>query len=101
MPREFITVTLDLRVTYKLMLTDLSVLAPLPVEESDVESAAEEVAPANAKLAETNDEPMDATMKDKEEEEDDDDEGDPETSVWALLNDRTSLITAQLYCRSH
>ena len=101
MPREFITVTLDLRVTYKLPLTDLPFLAPLPVEESDVESAAEDVPPANVKLAETNDELTDATMKDKEEEEDDDDEGDPETSVWALLNDRTLLIKAQLHCRSH
>lgn len=101
MPRESITVTLDLRVTYKLILTDLCDLAPLPVEESDVESAAEDVPSANAQLAETNDEPRDATMKDKEEEEDDDDEGDPETSVWALLNYRTLLITAQLYCRSH
>ena len=105
MPRESFTVTLDLRVTYKLILTKLSVLAPLPIEESDVESAAEDVPSANAKLAETNDEPADATMKDKEEEEeeedDDNDEGDPETSVWALLNYRTLLTTAQFHCRSH
>ena len=45
-----------------------------------MESAAEDLPPTNAGLAETNDDPADATMKDKEdEEEDDDDEEDPET----------------------
>lgn len=52
--------------------------APLPVEESDVESAAEDG--PSAELAQTKDEPADATMKDDEDEEDDDGE-DPETSV--------------------
>lgn len=45
-----------------------------------MESAVEDVPPTNAGLAEVNDDPADATMKDKEDEvEDDDDEEDPET----------------------
>ena len=46
-----------------------------------MESPAEDVPPTNAGLAETKDDPADATMKDKEDEEDeeDDDEEDPET----------------------
>ena len=86
MPRKFITVTLDLRVTYTIILTNLSILAPLPVDESEVESAAEDVPSTNVERAKINDEPTDATMKDKEDEEDDDDEEDPETSVWALID---------------
>lgn len=85
MPRESITVLLELRVTCTIMHTDRSFPAPLPVEESDVESPAEDVPHTNAELAKTNDEPADATMKDKADEEeddgDDDDEEDPETSV--------------------
>ena len=65
-----------------------------------MESAVEDVPPTKAELAEINDEPADATMKDDEDEEDDDDE-DPETSVWAFVNCRTLLTTAQLHCRSH
>lgn len=46
-----------------------------------MESAAEDVPPTNAGLAEANDDPADATMKDKEDEEEegDDDDEDPET----------------------
>ena len=62
------------------MYANFSLLAPLPVEESDVESAAEDVPSTKADLAEKNDEAADATMKDKEEEEEDDDGEDPETS---------------------
>lgn len=93
MPRKFITVTLDLRVTYAIILTNLFILAPLPVEESDVESAAEDVPSTNTEPAKINDEPTDATMKEEDvtmkeedEEDDEDDEEDPETSVWALID---------------
>ena len=64
-----------------IIYTNVSILAPLPVEESDVESAAEDVLPTKPEVAKTNDEPTDAAMKDDEDEEDDDDEGDSETSV--------------------
>ena len=100
MPRKFITVQLELRVICTIIHTDVSPPAPLPVEESDVESAAEDV--PSAELAQTKDEPApaDATMKDEEDEEDDDEE-DPETSVEALMIQATLLTTAQLHCRSH
>lgn len=103
MPRKFVTVLLELRVTYTIMHAKHFVLAPLPVEESDVESAPEDVQPTKAESAETNDEPADSTMKDKEDEEDDDDgeEEDPETSVWALMDCCILLTMAQLHCRSH
>lgn len=80
MPRKLITVLLELRVTCTTMHTNKSTLAPLPVEESDVESAAEDVPSTKAELVETKDEPADATMKDDEDQEGDDEE-DPETSV--------------------
>lgn len=81
MPRKLITVLLEAsRHSYNIP-TDFAISAPLPVEESDVESAAEDVPPTNAGLAETNDDLVDATMKDKEddEEEGDEDDEDPET----------------------
>lgn len=81
MPRKCITVVLELRVTCTIMHTNVSTLAPLPVEESEVESAAEDVLPTKAEVAKTNDESADATMKDEVDEEDDGDEEDPETSV--------------------
>lgn len=83
MPRKFITIPLELRVSYTIMHTNDSAPAPLAVEESDVESATEDV--PSAELAQTKDEPADATMKDEEDEKDDDEE-DPETSVWSLMN---------------
>ena len=47
-----------------------------------MESAAGDITFTKAELAENSNEPLDATMKDKEEEEgEDDDEEDPETSV--------------------
>lgn len=82
MPRESITVLLELRATCTIIHANQSVPAPLPVEESDVESAAEDVPHTKAELAETNDEPEDSTMKEEgdEKEENDDDDEDPETS---------------------
>ena len=79
MPRKF-----NIRVTLANMHLNISILAPLPVDESDVESPVEHVPSTKAELAEPNDESADATMKDKEDEEeedDDDDNEDPETSV--------------------
>ena len=83
MPRKITTVLLVLRVTCAIVYTDESVLAPLPVEESDADSAVEDVPPAKADVPETNDEPADTTMKNGEdqEEDDDDDDEDPETFV--------------------
>ena len=69
------------RVTCTIIYTDVTILAPLPVEESDAESGAEDVSTTKAELAINNDEPADATMKDKEEVEEEDDDDDPETSV--------------------
>ena len=86
------------------MSANLLILAPLPVEESDVESGAEDVPSTKPELAEKIEEPADASMKDKadeEEEDDEDDDEDPETLVWALINYNTLLTTAQLRCRSH
>ena len=74
---------------YDHIYTDVTILAPLPVEESDVESGAEDVPTTKAELAINNDEPADSTMKDKEEEGEEDDDDDPETSVpgsGGLLN---------------
>ena len=102
MPRESITALPGLRVTCKIKRTNRLMLAPLPVHESDAESAADDVPFAKAELAEKTDEPADATTKDKEDEEnDDDDDDDPETSVWAPIDYRTLLTTAQLRCGSH
>ena len=83
MPRKITTVLLVLRVICAIVHTNESVLAPLPVEESDVESVAEDVPPTKADVPETNDEPADTTMKNGEdqEEDDDDDDEDPETLV--------------------
>lgn len=62
-------------------------LAPLPVDESDAESRADDVPFTKAELAQKADEPADSTMKDEEDEEnDDDDDDDPETSVWAPID---------------
>ena len=77
MPRKY-----NIRVTLADMHINLSILAPLPVDESDVESPVEDVPSTKAELAELNDETADATMKDKEDdEEEDDNDDDPETSV--------------------
>ena len=102
MPRMSITALLGLRVTCKIMRTNPCMVAPLPVDESDVESGAEDVPSTKAELAEKFDEPAEATMKDKgDEDNDDDDDDDPETSVLALVDYRTILTTAQLPCGSH
>ena len=98
MPRKFITVLLKLRVTSTIMHANLPVLAPLPVEESDVESGVEDVPSTKAALPENNDEPADAAMKDKENEEEEDEDDDPETLVWAFMNECALLTTAQIYC---
>ena len=82
MPRKLITVLLEASRHLSNIPTDFAISAPLPVEESDVESAAEDVPPTNTGLAETNDDPADATMEDKEDEEEeegDEDDEDPET----------------------
>ena len=82
MPRKITTVLLVLRVNYAIVRTDGSVPAPLPVEESDVDSAVEDVPPTKAEVAKINEEPADATMKNGEDQEDDeDDDDDPETLV--------------------
>ena len=82
MPRKITTVLLVLRVIYAIMHTNESVPAPLPVEESDVDSAVEDVPSTKAEVAKTNDEPADTTMKNGEDQEDDeDDDEDPETLV--------------------
>lgn len=81
MPRKFITVPLELRVTCTIIHSDLSIPAPLPIEESDVESTAEDVPSTKAEVIENKDEPADATMKDEENEDDEEDEEDAETSV--------------------
>ena len=83
MPRKITTVLLVLRVICEILHTNESILAPLPVEESDGDSAVEDVPSAKADVPETNDEPADTTMKNGEdqEEDDDDDDEDPETFV--------------------
>ena len=86
MPRKITTVLLVLRVICAIVNTNGSVLAPLPVEESDVDSAVEDVPPTKAEVPKTNDEPADTTMKNGEDQEgndddDDDDDDDPETFV--------------------
>lgn len=101
MPRKLVTVLLELRVAHMIMHTKNFVLAPLPVEESDVESTIDDVTPTNAEPATVNDEPADAAMKDKEDEEEDDDEEDPETSVRTPVDYCTLLTLVQLHCRSH
>ena len=83
MPRKITIVLLVLRVICSIVYTNESVLAPLPAEESDVESAVEDVPATKAEVPKTNDEPADTTMKNGEDQEDDDDDDDedPETSV--------------------
>ena len=82
MPRKFITALSQLRVSDTAMHNNFLALAPLPVEESDVESPTEDVPPTKPGLAEKDEEAADATMKDDDDEEDDDDDDDdPETSV--------------------
>ena len=84
MPRKITTVLLVLRVICAIVYTNESVLAPLPVEESDVDSAVEDVPATKAEVPKTNDEPADTTMKngeDQEDDDDDDDDEDPETLV--------------------
>ena len=83
MPRKITTVLLVLRVTCAIVYTNEFVLAPLPVDESDADSAVEDVPPTKADVPETNDEPEDTTMKNGEaqEDDDDDDDEDPETLV--------------------
>lgn len=79
-------------------------LAPLPVDESDAESGTDDVPFTKAELAQNLDEPVDARMKDEEDgdnDDDDDDDDDPETSVWAPVDCRVLLTTAQLRCGSH
>lgn len=102
MPRESITALLGLRVTCKIKRANRFILAPLPVDESDAESGADDVPFTKAELAEKPDEPPDAATKDEEDgENDDDDDDDPETLVWAPIDYRTLLTTAQLRCGSH
>ena len=60
------------------MHNDTLSLAPLPVEESDVDSPTEDVPPTKPGSIEKNEEAADATMKDDNDEEEDDDD-DPET----------------------
>ena len=83
MPRKITTLLLVLRVICAIVHTNESVLAPLPVEESDVDSAVEDVPSTKAEVPQTNDEPADTTMKNGEDQEDDDDDDDedPETLV--------------------
>ena len=82
MPRKLITALSELRVSDTTTHNNNLTLAPLPIEESDVESPTEDVPPTKPGLAEKNEEAADATMKDDdEEEEEEDDDDDPETSV--------------------
>ena len=81
MPRKLITALSELRVSDTIMHNNFLTLAPLPIEESDVESPTEDVPPTKPGLVEKNEEAADATMKDDDDEEEDDDDDDPETSV--------------------
>ena len=83
MPRKLIAALSELRVSDTTIYNNFLTLAPLPVEESDVESPAEDVPPTKPGLAEKNEEAADATMKDEDddEEEGEDDDDDPETLV--------------------
>ena len=87
MPRKSSGVLLEHRVTFLNMNIKSRVLAPLPVEESDVESPVEDVPPTTIEVAKINDEPVDATMEDgghvegDDDDDDNDDDDDPETSV--------------------
>ena len=84
MPRKLITALSELRVSDTTTHINFLTLAPLPIEQSDVESPTEDVPPTKPGLAEKNEEAADATMKDDdddEEEEEEDDDDDPETSV--------------------
>ena len=96
------TVLLKARVTYR---TDSPILAPLPVDESDVESPTEDIPATKVDLAEPTEEfaVTDATMKDKDDDEEDeeDDDDDPETLVRPMLCCCILLTAAQLCCRSH
>ena len=84
MPRKFITALSELRVSDTIMHDNFLTLAPLPIEESDVESPTEDVPPTNPGLAEKQEEAVDATMNDDDDDDDDeeeDDDDDPETLV--------------------
>ena len=95
MPRKLITALSELRVSDTIMHNNSRTLAPLPVEESDVESPTEDVPTTKPALAEKNDEAADAPMKDEDDdEEEDDDDDDPETSVQVSMAYCALLIMA-------